>query len=530
MHALSFQSVNTLRWMWLCSLAVLMVTGEKSILAGPALQYHCVGSSQLTGRKPPTALQRVLGLHATTNFQNIALTKFSRVLTNSLLLAKDPGSASLIAPLLSDLVENESLGCLGAASINGPSFILAVHLNAPRTQLWQENAGKIFASNGEEFKSQEFSGRRWNASGLDPFWILPVRDWLLVGHGRDFSPMQADYLNQIKIRGRPAPSLDQNWLEADLASADLGGWFRYLKPANLRITIKSNGENLQFRLQVSEAEAIPWQSEPWQFPKDLIHGQIISYTAGQNVAALLNLEPALSQLPGSPLTNQFYFWALDQMPMLNYMAWPQADASNALERIATEAPGALNPGLKRFNGTELVWRPETHNLSCLNMRMFVPTLEALQCGDGQYLFLSTFPRPPGGKPAPDALLAQVQGRTNLVYYDWESTGRRLLEWQILRGMIANRALPQGSEAVDKSTLESEWLSALAPLAGNTVTEITRVTPKEFSAVRTAPLGFTAVELALLADWICDANSGPIHSPPPAPVMAPPKAHPKNGVP
>ncbi len=530
MHTLSFQSVNTRRWKWLCSVALLTFAVHRNILAGQAIQYHFVGSSQLMGQTPPTAVQKVLALRTTTNIQNLALAKFACVITNDFRLAKNPASATLIAPLLSDLLEKESLGSFGGASVGGPSFILAIHLDARRMQLWRENAGKIFGSNGEEFKCQEFSGRRWHASGPDSFWILPVRDWFLIGHGNDFLPMQGEYLKQIKAEGRPAPPLEENWLEADLVSADLGGWFRYLKPANIRITIKPNGENLQWKLQVSEAEAVPWQPEPWQIPKDLIHGQIISYTAGQDVAALLNLNPTLSRLPGNPLTNQFYFWALDQMPMLNYMAWPQVDASNTLERLATEAPRALNPLLNRFNGTELFWRPQAHNLSCLNMRLFVPTLEALQCSDGQFLFLSTFPKSPGGRPPPDALTAQVQGRTNLVYYDWESTGRRLMEWQILRGMIANRALPPGDEAVDKSTIESEWLSALAALGGNTVTEITRVKAKEFSAIRTAPLGFTAAELALLADWISDANSGPIHSPPPAPVMAPPKAHPKNGVP
>jgi hypothetical protein len=87
-------------------------------------------------------------------------------------------------------------------------------------------------------------------------------------------------------------------------------------------------------------------------------------------------------------------------------------------------------------------------------------------------------------------------------------------------MIANRAAPENSPAGDDALIESEWLGGLAPLAGNTVTEITSVAPNELSVTRKAPVGLTAVELVLLADWLCEANSGPIHSAPPAGPASP----------
>src|SRR5208282_5631171 len=95
--------------------------------------------------------------------------------------------------------------------------------------------------------------------------------------------------------------------------------------------------------------------------------------------------------------------------------------------------------LAKFNGTELVWNQKAGKLAWLNMSMFVPMLEAVQNNDGQFLFLCGFPPSIISKPAPDALFARFEGRTNLVYYDWEVTGRRLGEWQILDTMMANRA-------------------------------------------------------------------------------------------
>jgi hypothetical protein len=139
--------------------------------------------------------------------------------------------------------------------------------------------------------------------------------------------------------------------------------------------------------------------------------------------------------------------------------------------------------------------------------------------------LSSFPLSQS-EPAPDSILANIQGRTNLVYYDWEVTGRRLRDWQMLSKMIANRAWKQTTESFYKAGVEDAFLGSLTRLEGNTVTEITRVAPNELSVTRNAPLGFTAVELVLMADWLCDASSGPIFPKPSnaKKAPAPPPVH------
>jgi hypothetical protein len=495
------------------------ILGSSSAPADVAVQYHCAGGSQLAGDTDLTSLQKVLALQSTTSFESIALARISSLLTNSLRLGDNPYTVSLIEPLLSDALETESLGSFDSASDNSLSFILAVHLEAPRMQLWQSNFTSIFGNSGEKLANQEFSGSRWSWGGSNSLWIIPARDWLLVGCGHDFSALKVEYLDKIKAQGRPVPALKDNWLEADIDSMRLRGWFQLLKPARIRITVAPKDDDLHISARVLEEEAIPWKSDPWQIPKDLVRNRTISFTAGQNVAAFLNVSPAYSQLPGNPMTNQFYFWALDQLPLLNYMAWPVAKASNVLQRLSTEAPAALNPELKRINGTELVWRPEASQLVCLNMNLFVPVLQAEKNDDGEFLLLSSFPLSES-EPAPNPILSQIQGRTNLVYYDWEFTGRRLGEWQILSKMITNRSSKQDKEAFYKANVENALLGALAHFAGDTVTEITRVGPDELSIARKAPVGFTAVELVLLADWLCDANSGPIFSPHPAVKKAP----------
>jgi hypothetical protein len=492
---------------------------EKSVEA--PVKYRCAGLSQLANDSHLPTLHKVLTSRSTTNLLNVALIRLSGFLAASLGFGNNPSSASLIEPLLRDIMTTESLGCFGRGSVDRSAFFLALHLEAPRAQLWQDNLGKIFGGSGDKFMSQDFEGRRWNGGGSNSVWIIQARDWLLVGRGEDFADPQTECLQQIKARGSPDPLSEHDWLEADFASDRVGGWFQFLQPARIRITVAASEDKLQIAARILAGDAIPWTAEPWKIPKDLIQGQIISFTAGQNVAAFLKMDPALSQLPGNPFTNQFYCWALDQMPLLNYMAWPEVSASNTLETLSTAAPAALNPELKLLNGTELVRPPQGNTLALRNIRLFVPSLQAVEGSNGQFLFLSSFPRAANGKPMPDALISQVEGRTNLVYYDWELTGRRMQEWQILDKMIANRSRAESSHAQDDELVENEWLSGLGSLAGNTVTEITRVAPNELSFVRKAPVGFTAVELDLLADWICEANSGPIHAPQPAGLPFPP---------
>jgi hypothetical protein len=501
-------------------LVVIAVLAGYRAFPEPIVQYHCAGGTQLSGNIKLAALNKVLGLQSTVSMENMALAKFAKLLTNDFSLATGTSSCALIEPLLKDIAEQESMGSFATISSNGLSFFLVLHLEASRIQLWKETFGKLFPANPKAVSRNGFSGQAW-AAGASSLWMFSARDWLLVGCGDGFSNAQSDCLTQIASQGRPAPTLEENhWLEADLLSTNLGGWFRFLKPAKIHIDASPDQNNFKIEAQIHWNETIPWAPKAWRVPKELIHGQIISFTAGQDVAAFLNMNRGLSNLSGNPLTNQFCCWALDQMPLLSYMAWPEADASNTLERLSTEAPAALNSLLKRFNGAELAWHADARKLVLQNIRLFGPALQVVQTNNSQFLFLSTFPMASVPPPISDALLNQVQGRTNLVYYDWERTGRRVGGLQILNPMIANRSMGTNSESVSDLAVENQWIGSLAGLDGNTVTEITRYVPSELLVKRTAPLGFTAVELVLLADWISGGYTGPIHSSTPSASSSP----------
>jgi len=125
------------------------------------------------------------------------------------------------------------------------------------------------------------------------------------------------------------------------------------------------------------------------------------------------------------------------------------------------------------------------------------------------------------------LLSQVRGRTNLVLYDWETTGqavvatnppggrgparatnqigrlihfKHLLQFLMMSTSTRPNLLPS-TEAGTIAVPGGAWIDAAAPRLGNTVTEVTRTGPAELSVVRQSQVGFSSLELVHLLRWI-----------------------------
>jgi hypothetical protein len=503
-----------------CSGLALVVISLPCLMSGAAIEadnvaaeYHFAGKTNLA------AINKIFALPAEAEAREIVLDRISLWLAGGLNFGTNASAISLLEPLLSDVLATESLGSFGGAATNPLDFVLALRLDAKRAQLWQDNLAREFGGPGEKFTADEFDGWRWNRGATDSFWIVPARGWLIVGRGNEFLALRTEYLQQVKQQGRPAPPLQANWLEAEMDWARLTAWLpewaRLLKPARIKISVAGEQDNLRLTARMIYPQAIPWRSGSWQIPADLVQSPLDSLTAAQNVAAYLNLSPAFSRLDGDPLTNQFYVWAWKEFPLLTFMAWPVANATNTLEKLATEAAAAFSPDLKQFNGTELLWQGNRKRLVLSNLRVVLPTLEAVQAKAGDFLLCSVFAHLPMKQPAPDEVWEQIKGRTNLVYYDWEKTGSRSQDWRTLGRLFLVRQGMPTDDTITARAAADKWISQLAAIPGNTVTEITRVAPNELSVVRISPVGFTGVEMFLLWDWLSSIGSPPINPRPPA---------------
>ncbi len=491
-------------------LVVLLSTAVAAFAArggSVALRYHCSGGERLTADTNLTTLNQALSLRTTIEFRRLALEGLSSLVSQSWQLGSN--ATPLIRPLLANFLQNESLGALSAHNSNGVDFVLAMRVDGQQPHLWQDALEKIFGKHGEEFTSEQFTGRRWNKGPSDSFWTVSARNWILFGRGNDLDSVQTEYLRQITQQGRPAPALALNWLEGDLDLTLLGDslpeWAQLLRPAQIHISVAPDADKLEIDGRVIYPESVPWKSEPWQLPKELVKDPLISFTAGQDVAAFLKFSPQFSNFDGNPLTNQFYAWAIGQMPLQSYMAWPVSDPTNAMSRLSPELESAFNPILQKLNGTQLVWQPDRERLVWSNLRVVAPAIEPVRDNQRDFLLLSLFPVTSAIQPAPAQLWSQLDGRSNMVYYDWEITGRRLQHSRLLTEMLLHRPEVAGDGTPEGLLTRETMLGGLGAGIGKTVTVITRPAPNELSIVRTGPVGFTGFEIVLLTDWLARAG-------------------------
>jgi hypothetical protein len=134
-----------------------------------------------------------------------------------------------------------------------------------------------------------------------------------------------------------------------------------------------------------------------------------------------------------------------------------------------------------------------------------------------------FPPSPGKESLPSGLLSHFERRKDLVYYDWEITQFKLEQWRKVRNLLplfpahdlpaapktdSPAALLITDDAGSRLALEETWLGALAPLLGESVTELRQVSSGEFTFERKSACGFTGLELIYVAHWLTEPGTRP----------------------
>jgi hypothetical protein len=486
-------------------LAVMAARGETVT----ALRFHCAGTAKLTANTNLTTLNQTLSGPQAVGFQHFALNQLATLLSHSWKTGSN--SPPLIDPLLTDLLENESVVAIGPPESILTSFVTAVRVNPQQSQLWNTQLGKLFGGSGGESKNESSAEKHWPRGTTGDFWTISKGNWLLFGQGTELAPIKAEFLQKIGSNDSPAPSLGTNWLEGDLDLALLAPalpeWAKLLKPAQVHIQIAPRGNDLEIRGKATYPTEIAWTPNSWQEPKNLVLTPLISFTAGQGVAAFLQISPQVSNLPDNFLTNQFFGWALGMMPLESYLAWPVPEGTNSLQKLTAELPPFVNPILKNLNKSQVEWQPKMDALVWTGLNVVSPTLSTTRDNQRDYLLLSLFPNPPATKPAPAALWKELETRQNLVYYDWEVTGERLQQMRLLPQMIWFRPGITGNEgSMEGLVAKDEMLGEMSPKIGVTVTEVTRTAPNELFIIRKGPIGLTGFEMVELSDWLSKAGS------------------------
>jgi hypothetical protein len=451
----------------------------------------------------------------------------------SLLSAVNHPLSTKLRPLLEDLVKRECyLEVRQAANPQG-EVIVAVRLDDSRAELWTSNLTTVLVAftNARPLPAPA-SRSAWQVvlpprspSRLD---LARVGEWILIGLAAETNRLLGELSHRIltdhtpvptaansagmrfdpttrKLRTPPGSSAaDEAWLDADfdlqrVSGALLLGWKLSKSWPRISTTWTGTGEYVRTTGTLAFANPLNIQLEPWNIPTNLIHDPLTGFSAVRGIRSWLAGQKLFRQLQIEPVPNQFCTWASGPTPLLTYAAMPATNAAALIQRIGPQSAVAANAWMNTNAMGEVVYSNQPPGLTWAGIPMFAPEIEARTTPGGDFVVGTLGARfSTTGKPAPSELFAQLNTRSNLVFYDWEITPAKLHQWiylsQTARLALVLPQLPSDSAAF-------AFLRRAAPRLATTGTEVIQDGPTHLSFIRNSQLGFTGVELHLLADWL-----------------------------
>lgn len=433
----------------------------------------------------------------------------------------DTNAAALLRPLLEDVVSNESCLEIRRATNQPSELVFAIRLDDQRAALWQTNLAAVLES----------------LTGIHPIpapnnlsgWLLKKHhvpnlieltragDWTLVGAAEDHNGLLNEFQSNIQHSQAPLPAEDTtNWLEADVDPAPVAAFFSLSARAtggegrgevgsknipaisHFHLAVTSDGANVLSHGAADFPEPLTLGLQPWNIPTNLIDEKLSSFTLIRGFQPLLASSPVWTNLQIGPPPDQACLWGGWGIPAQSYFTAPLPDASNEVDRLAD---WALQNQVHWFatNGLARFERAKTFNgLDWKGLPYMSPFLCSLATNGQNFIYGGGFPASAQTQPLTLAGAQAALGQTNLVYHDWEMTGPRTEQWifmsQFARLIFHKAQLPPNSTGL-------LWLQALPPKLGLSVTDIAQTGPDELSFTRKSSIGFTAIELNLLADWL-----------------------------
>ncbi len=501
--------------------AVAAGLGCESVPAAPADQtvarLHWLGKQGLAAQTNAAGLMALWNLAESARLEAQTLDKLAGALACWSAATQTAGarpSSALLRPMLEDLLCRESYLEVRQAGAPPCELALAIRLDPQRAALWQTNvSAALQALAGAHPASAQDHAIAWQLTVTDRasranihLWLTRAGDWTLLGLASDQSPLLDEFAARIGREGTPFRASPTNgWLEAQFNPRQLAAALALDCPlaedlASASLSASGDGATVLTHAQLDFAKPLELKLDPWQFPAPLIAGQVSSFTAVRGLGPWLASLRAWKGLQAGSPPDQVFFWALQGLPVLSFFAAPQPDASNQVARLTdlllpkcnlwfAGNPLARFQKAKEFNGLD--WK---------GLPYIYPFLQSITAEGRSYVFAGLFPATGtnASRPLPADLVKRLQDQQGLVAYSWELTGPRVQNWlrigQTIRLVTGTAELPPASAAMT-------WLIAAGPKLWPSVTEVTQTGPAQFSLKRRSSVGFTALELHLLADWL-----------------------------
>jgi hypothetical protein len=476
-------------------------------------RYHFIGTQSIARDEQGTQLKRVAELEQTVALLQHVLDRLARspgVFAGDALTSEqvDQG-ATVLRPMFEDLLAHESFLEVRGPASRPSQWLLGVALPTARAAAWRDGLSRLREvwNLGEPDPEQGTGDTRRGGIQRDgaPAVVRWAEEhgWLLIGIGDEQTALFDRALKGLQEKRPPVVPRTEDWLAAEVDLGRVAGPLG-LPPAKIwprtELNVTGRDENLRTTMRVLFPEPVTGPLRAWQVPTNIVCEPLVSFTAMRGVAPWLERSDAVRSIELEPVPDELYFWAQAHTAFTTFGAFPTPDPTNRIKRIAALAPGIVGEDWQRQGLSQIEWDPANHQAIWKGLLIITPHLRPVPDVGTNFVVGGLFPQLRTARPPPADLLAQFVPRPDVLYYDWEITQARLGHWRHLAQLFAIIA---GQPQFSKDMPGLNWLMQMEtePFLGNTITEITAVSPNEWLLTRRSHIGFNGLELVALARWV-----------------------------
>lgn len=492
------------------------------------LRVHWAGKQTLGVAASSYSLMRLWNLPEGRRLERALLERFAtapgRLLTNN----AAQNASAIFAPLIYDAINEESCLEIRQGAGRSEQMVFAIRLDDARAKDWHKGLADMLSATEGGYPSRRPGG--WSLTSPRSQMVYELNragDWVIVGATKGTNSLFQEIVARIGREQVPfTTSASNHWVtvEADLnwvwdqcgmrnAERGNGASPRESEVGNqksevrelprLSMVVSGDGANTITTGELTFTKPLRVNLEPWNFPKAQVQGPVVGFSAIRGIGPWLTESKTWSELKLGNAPNQIFTWADARAPMQMHLAAPSESATETTRALGETFATRANAWLADHALGSIARWPDTTGVVWKDLPMIAPYLTATNAG-----WLVGGISPSGlpeanipiiyPRPSVDELLANILSRSNLVAYQWETTGSRAESMhvlgQLLRAITRHPQMPAG-------TGSSRWLEAARHRLGNCTTAVTLAAPDKLAFERKSSTGFSALELHLIADWM-----------------------------
>lgn len=478
----------------------------------PLLKFHWIGKKRLATEANATNFMAIWNLPESARLEAQTLDKLAtapwRLWQTNVALSNAP--SNLLRTLLDDLVQEEVYVEATGGSNQISELVIALRLPDDRAALWETNLPIVLNSLSKlnlalDRSSQSAAAPNWQLSlTRTGYWTFvsvarPVTDSLLVqtfasriaANGAPYAPRATNYWIEGEVDGREFSKVfDLDW--------DLPDTF-----PEARLEIIGDGQNIRTRGELRFASLGLTNLPDWNLPFHLTVEPLTGFNAMRCYKPVLKQLGILNESQAAKFPEQFLSWLRSGPPLQIYFAFPFNGAEDAFTTFITPIVSWINShadpsqfGMVEFDEADFQWNWK-------RLQFAVPFIKLIQSDAGFIVYGGFGLTPKTHTTLPVPLHQYVLESTNLLYFDWEHTQNTVSQWRYFDDSIRMIFDAAHASRFRSSQAAIAWFHTNLTLT-NFSHSVTEVRVEDFNRLlftRRSSVGFTAVELDILANWL-----------------------------